>query len=71
MKTIRVVAAVIRKDDRIFATQRGYEMCIRDRVDDGEGRQARFGVAAYEQAVHDIIERLNELCQHDRRRDFE
>ena len=24
MKTIRVVAAVIRKDDRIFATQRGY-----------------------------------------------
>ena len=42
-----------------------------ERVDDGEGRQARFGVAAYEQAVHDIIERLNELCQHDRRRDFE
>ena len=24
MKTIRVVAAVIRKDDKIFATQRGY-----------------------------------------------
>ena len=23
-KTIRVVAAVIRKEDRIFATQRGY-----------------------------------------------
>ena len=24
MKTVRVVAAVIRKDDKIFATQRGY-----------------------------------------------
>ena len=24
MKTVRVVAAVIRKDNKIFATQRGY-----------------------------------------------
>lgn len=26
MKTVHVVAAVIRKDDKIFATQRGYDM---------------------------------------------
>ena len=37
------------------------------RVDYRQRCESRLGVIPDEQAVHDIIERLNELRQHDRR----
>ena len=37
-----------------------------DRVNDGQGRQACIRIAPHEEAVHDAIERLDQLRQHDR-----
>ena len=42
-----------------------------DRVNDGQGRQACIRIAPHEEAVHDAIERLDQLRQHDRRRELE
>ena len=57
MKTIRVVAAVIRKDDKIFATQRGY-----GEFKDGwefPGGKVESGESSREALVREIQEELN------------
>ena len=38
-------------------------------IDDGERRQSVSRISAYEKTVYDVIERLNELREHDGRRD--
>ena len=40
-----------------------------NRVDDGEGGEAVTGELAHKIAVHDVVHGLDQLGQHDRRRD--
>ena len=40
------------------------------RINDRQRRQCITGIFSHKKAVHYIVQRLDQLCQHHRRRDF-
>ena len=74
IRLIGTVFAVFRRHDGVDAHARSHRQRDHqqlDGIDDGERGQTGFGKTADEQAVHDVIQSLNELRQHHRRRQLE